>query len=394
MFVTATPARLFSLAIAGQFLFGLVLGLPGSLFGLPLWTSVLGFDVAAQARLLMTFFAGQFVFTAAAGSLVDRAGAQRVLALGSLLIATGLALLAAASYASASHLPAALLAAGGASINAASNTLVSAIYGDRRGAMLSLMATFGASGSLSAPLLFNGNLDQAAVATRLWALTLFALVVAILPLLVRAVITGSSGQSLLAGMRLLRERPFQGLIGLLSLEFGLEAVLAGWTAAFAIAVFSGTSGGLMVGLYWTGLCLGRVVAPLLLSRMPKLVLVLTASALAAFGILGMATAAAPLSLAIGSFVAGCAVGPLAPTIVSVAGDRYPRQMGAAIGLLLSIAQLGGILAPWLTGRVTIAYDYRPGLIVPALLAFGITAGTAMAWRTRATRVAIAEAQAR
>lgn len=116
MFVTATPARLFSLAIAGQFLFGLVLGLPGS-----------------------------------------------------------------------------------------------------------------------APLLFNGNLDHAAVATRLWALTLFALVVAILPLLVRAVIARSSGQSLLAGVRLLRERPFQGLIGLLSLEFGLEAVLAGWTAAFAIA---------------------------------------------------------------------------------------------------------------------------------------------------------------
>ena len=340
MRLAVTPFRLFLLAVAGQFLFGIVLALPGTLFGLPAWTGALGFDVAAQARLLVVFFAGQFVFTAMAGSLVDRVGCQRVLSLGSLLMAIALVRLAGAAAASDAMAPAILLAAGGASINAASNTLVSVTYGERRGAMLSLMATFGASGALVAPFLFGGSLGVDGVAVRLWALALGALLVAALPLLVQAAHERPSGPSLFGAFRLLRERPLVGLIALLSLEFGDEAVMAGWTAAFTIAVFPGTNGAVMV-------------------------------------------------------IAGLAVGPLAPTIVSVAGDRYPRQMGAAIGLLLSIAQTGGMLLPWLTGRATIAYGYRAGLIVPALAAFAVAAGTVLAWQARARRVGVvAEAPAK
>lgn len=386
MRLAATPVRLFTLAVAGQFLFGVVLALPGTLFGLPGWTTALGVDVAAQARLLVMFFAGQFVFTAVAGTLVDRVGAQRMLAAGSLLMASGFVLLARATTSAAAIPPMALLACGGASINAASNTLVSATFGDRRGAMLSLMATFGASGSLAAPLLFAGGPGAGAVAIRLWALTLFALVVTLLPLLVVPAATPAAGTSLLASLRLLRERPLAGLITLLALEFGAEAVLAGWTAAYAIAVFPGTSGGLMIGLYWGGLLTGRLCAPLALARVPKLVLVLTGSLTTAGAIAAMATAPVPAVLAAAAFLAGFAVGPLAPTIVSVAGDRYPRQMGAAIGVLLSVAQIGGIAMPWLTGRMTIAYGYRAGLTVPSLAALGIAAGTLLAWQARARRV--------
>ena len=51
----------------------------------------------------------------------------------------------------------------------------------------------------------------------------------------------SSGHSLFGAFQLLRERPLVGLIALLALEFGDEAVMAGWTAAFTIAVFPGAS---------------------------------------------------------------------------------------------------------------------------------------------------------
>jgi len=393
--LAVTPLRLFALAVAGQFLFGIVLALPGTLFGLPGWTLALGFDVAAQARLLVAFFAGQFVFTALAGSLADRVGCQRVLSLGSLLMATAFVLLAGASVASAAMVPAILLAAGGASINAASNTLVSVTYGERRGAMLSLMATFGASGALVAPLLFGGGLGVDGVAVRLWALALVALVITALPLLVQAAHERSSGPSLFGAFRLLRERPLVGLIALLAFEFGAEAVLAGWIAAFAIAVFPDASGGLMVGLYWSGLCLSRLCAPLVLARAAKLVVVLVASTMAGLAIIAMTLAPSTSVLAAAVFIAGVAVGPLAPMIVSVAGDHYPRQMGAAIGLLLSMAQIGGMVLPWLTGRATIAYGYRARLVVPALAAFCIAAGTVLAWQTRARRVGVAaEAHAR
>jgi predicted MFS family arabinose efflux permease len=251
------------------------------------------------------------------------------------------------------------------------------------------MATFGASGSLAAPLLFAGGPGADAVTVRLWALTLFALAVTLLPLLVVPAATAAGGASLLASLRLLRERPLAGLIALLALEFGAEAVLAGWTAAYAIAVFPGASGGVAIGLYWGGLLAGRLCAPLLLARMPKLVLVLGGAATTCGAIAIMATAPVPGVLAGAAFLAGFDVGPLAPTIVSVAGDRYPRQMGAAIGVLLSVAQIGGMVLPWLTGQVTIAYGYRAGLTVPALAALGIAAGTLLAWQARARRVPVA-----
>jgi macrolide resistance protein len=387
--LAATPLRLFSLAVAGQFLFGIVLALPGTLFGLPRWTSSLGFDVSRQAQLLVVFFSGQFLFTAIAGSLVDRFGCQRVLAVGAALIAAAFGWLAASASATAAMAPALVMAMGGASINAASNTLVSATYGQRRGSMLSLMATFGALGALAAPLIFLGSSDPPGVAARLSALALLATTVALLPLLVHDTPPARSGVSLAASLSLLRERPLVGLIALLGLEFGDEAILAGWTAAYAIAVFPGVTGGIFVGGYWGGLCLGRLAAPALLSRLPKLTLVLAASLTTCASVVAMALSPTPLVLGAAVAIAGFAVGPMAPTLVSVAGDRYPRQMGAAIGLVLSIAQLGGMVLPWLTGRATIAFGYRAGLAVPALAALGIAAGTALAWHGRARRPGMA-----
>jgi fucose permease len=387
--LAATPLRLFSLAVAGQFLFGIVLALPGTLFGLPRWTASLGFDVSRQAELLVAFFSGQFLFTAIAGSLVDRFGCQRLLALGAGLIAVAFVWLAASASANAAMASALVMAIGGATINAASNTLVSATFGQRRGSMLSLMATFGALGALGAPVVFLGSSDPPGVAARLGALALLATTVAMLPLLVDDTPPARSGMSFVASLSLLRDRPLVGLIALLGLEFGDEAILAGWTAAYAIAVFPGVTGGIFVGCYWGGLCLGRIAAPALLSRLPKLTLVLAASLTTCAAVATMALAPTAVVLGAAVAIAGFAVGPMAPTLVSVAGDRYPRQMGAAIGLVLSIAQLGGMVLPWLTGKATIAFGYRAGLAVPALAALSIAVGSALVWHTRARRPAMA-----
>jgi hypothetical protein len=152
--VGVTPRRLFVLAVAGQFIFGIVLALPGTLFGLPGWTGTLGFDVSAQANLLVVFFACQCVWTGVAGRAVDRFGCERVLAAGSAIISAGFVLLAAADSIRSASLAAALLASGGAAIIASSNTMVSSAYGERRGAMLSRMAVFGAVGALMTPVMF------------------------------------------------------------------------------------------------------------------------------------------------------------------------------------------------------------------------------------------------
>jgi hypothetical protein len=65
---------------------------------------------------------------------------------------------------------------------------------------------------------------------------------------------------------------------------------------------------------------------------------------------------------------------LAPTLVSIAGDRYPRQMGTVIGLLLSTGQTGSTLLPWITGRVAVSGAFRVAMLVPALAIARVAAG--------------------
>ena len=367
-----TPSRLFAHATAGQFIFGLVLALPGTLFGTPAWTTAVGCDVAAQANLLVVFFAGQLTCTAAAGIAVDHVGAQRVLTAGTGLLAVGFLALAGASSPGAAAVGFALLAAGGSMINAASNTLVSVTFGERRGAMLSLLGVFCAIGACLAPF----AVGVTGVAGRLTALGALTVVVTVAPLVMDRAAWTSRGLTLRAMLALGRDHHLGGLILWLGVEFGVEAILAGWSAAYALATLPGVNASLVVVLYWSGLCAGRVSAPLALRRRSKLVTLGVAAGLAALAVAGIATASTWTALAVSVFAAGFAVGPLAPTVIAVAGDRYPQQSGLVIGVLISVAQLGAVLLPWIAGRVAIYQGFRAAMLVPvaAAIALALSAG--------------------
>jgi MFS family permease len=373
--VAPTPARLFALAVAGQFIFGIVLALPGTLFGIPAWTTAVGLDVASQANLLAIFFAGQLFCTAVAGVTVDHVGAQKVIAGGSVLQLAGFLMLARSVGPSQAAIAAALLAAGGASINAASNTLVSVTFGPRRGVMLSMMGLAGAVGAFTAPLIFAGPAGNHAVAGRLDALAVTAGAIALLPMIVGDAHTRSAGISFRAMAALAGDRPLAALIALVSVEFGLEAVLAGWSGAYALAVLPGANAALIVALYWGGLCLGRAATPAALKRGSKLTTVAGGAALACAAVVAMACAPSMTWLGPVVMLAGFAVGPLAPTLVAVAGDRYPKRTGLAIGVLLSVSQIGAMVLPWITGRVAIAAGFRSAMVVPVLAA-ALLAGAA------------------
>ena len=96
MRLAASPALLFLHAVAGLFIFGLVLALPGTLFGMPSWTSAVHCDVAAQSNLLAVFFLGQLFCTALAGNLVDQFGPDRLIVGGTVVLAIGFLALAEA----------------------------------------------------------------------------------------------------------------------------------------------------------------------------------------------------------------------------------------------------------------------------------------------------------
>jgi fucose permease len=164
------------------------------------------------------------------------------------------------------------------------------------------------------------------------------------------------------------------VIVLTAIEFGVEAVMAGWSAAYALMVLPGTSGGAVVASYWGGLAAGRVAAPIVLKRRSKPTTVALGAIATLAGIAIMSQATSSSGVMSGAFVAGAALGPLAPTLISVAGDRYPQRTGLAIGAVISLGQIGGVALPWITGRVAIAAGFRLALIVPLAAALAIAAG--------------------
>jgi MFS family permease len=363
MFVSPRT-RLMASAVAGQWIFGIILALLGQLFGIPAATAHAGLDLQAQARLLFTLFTGQLLFTAAAGRVVDRLGSARVLSAGSLILAASLFLLAGADRLREAALAVLLMSLGGAGINAASNTLVSTVYGARRGPMLNVLGVFAAAGAVSVPVAFSGVTTHAEVRARLVVLGAACAIAGVLHLLQAGPPVGHTGPRAKGATRAALTDPWVlALTVVLAIDFGNEAVMAGWIAPYTLAVMPGASATVMVGLYWGGLAAGRVAMPYVLARHSKLVLLGLASSMAALGFAAISVAPTPPALAVFVLGTGLALSPVAPTTLSVAGDRYERNTGAVFGLMLSLGQLGGMFLPWSVARVAGGAGFRSGMLV-------------------------------
>jgi MFS family permease len=362
--LSASRTRLMASAVAGQWIFGIILALLGQLFGIPAAMAHAGLDLDAQARLLLTLFTGQLLFTAITGRVVDRLGSTRVLGAGSLVMGAAVFLLASAAGFRGAVIAALLMSLGGAAVNAAANTLVSTLYGARRGPMLNVLGVFGAAGAVSVPLVFSGVTTYAQVHTRLLVLGGACALAGVLHLLqprpaAAGVISSPKGTTRAA----LRDPWVLALTLVLIIDFGNEAVMAGWIAPYTLAAVPRASPTVMVGLYWGALAAGRLVTPFVLARISKLMFLGIASFAAAAGFAAISTARTPFTLGLAVLLTGLAIAPMAPTTLSVAGDRYQQNTGAVFGLMLSLGQLGGMILPWSVARVALMAGFRAGILV-------------------------------
>jgi len=76
-------------------------------------------------------------------------------------------------------------------------------------------------------------------------------------------------------------------------------------------------------------------------------------------------------LSAGTALIGLSYGPIFPTALAIAGDRYWQRAGTVFGLLFSIALIGGMVLPSTVGQVSQRVSVRAGMIVPSLGAVGI-----------------------
>jgi len=375
---------LFGGAAAGIFVFGIVMAILGTLFGLPEMRARLGISLAQQGTVLLLLYMGILVASLIAGPGIDTIGNKFILLGSSLLVGGAMVGFAYAHSFATAAAPAFVLGLGGGGLNISANALVSDLYPERRGAMLNVLGMFYGVGALCIPLLAAVIAGHFTIGQLLWICACLAWVCAMafagmqFPEAVEA--QSFSWREALQVVRY----PGVPLIGmLLFCESGNEASIAGWTSTYVGQAGLGARVATVVlAVYWGSLMLGRLLAAYLLGFVRKTQLVMASAVGAVVGAAVLLATQSTLMLTIGAILLGISYASVFPTVLGIAGDAYPKMAGSVFGLLFAIALVGGMTFPFGMGLIANVADVRVGMLVPLFGAMGICA---MAWRIKKGR---------
>lgn len=355
--------QLYALACGAMFVFGLVLSLPGTVLGLLI---------------------GSFT----SGPLVDALGQRTSLLVYSALVGVCLPLFGASTSMAGAVVSLAAIGLVSAGVNTAANALASDTFPHERGRRMNGIAVMVGLGGLAMPLATAataGTLSWRAVVNMAG---LLAIAIAAAGMLAPTAARPQGGGAPLRAMRgFLTQRRFGAFCLLLLLAGANEASVAGWTSTYlGTEGFTASHATLALASHWLGLVCGRLAFSRRVDR-NKRVAVIRGALGVVLGIIVLATTRESLVLGIMPFVIGLALSIVMPTLLAMAGERFTGNAGTLFGLLLTLAQVGGIVVPALVGSVADRLGVRVGLLVIAAsaLVVAVVARTAGAPSPSATR---------
>lgn len=370
---TVRPRLLFLSACAGILVFGIVLAILGTVFGLPAMRARLQVTLAGQGTFFLLLYLGIFVASLVFGPLIDHLGNKANLLASSLIVALAMVFFANAQSAGTASGAAILLGLGGGGLNICTNVLVSDLYGARRGAMLNLLGIFFGIGAITIPLM-AASIEGHFTIPQLFLFCAFLATVCALFYAAISFPPAKTKQAFSWG-ELLETAKYNGVLLLafiLFLESGNEACIAGWTSTYVDVIgYSPRVATLVLATYWAALMLSRILAARLLRGIGKPQFVVSTAFLSLGGCAILLSARSLVLLFAGTALIGLSYGPIFPTTLAIAGDRYSRRAGTVFGLLFSIALIGGMMFPWAVGQVSQRIGVRAGMIVPGIGAVGI-----------------------
>jgi fucose permease len=370
---------LFGGAATGIFVFGMVMAVLGTLFGLPEMRQRLKIDLAQQGTVFLLLYLGILLATLVAGPVIDWIGNKVILVASAVLVASGLVGFAYARSFGGAAIPAVLLGLGGGGLNTSTNALVSELYGERRGPMLNVLGIFYGIGALCIPLLAAEIAGHFPIAPQLLICAGLAGACALLFLAMQFP-EASAAQSF-SWREALQVARYPGVlvIGfLLFCQSGNEASIGGWTSTYVGATGLGArTATLILAGYWAALMVGRLLAAWLLKFVGKRQLVLGSGLGALVGASILLTNRLEAMLVAGVLLIGLSYAGVFPTALAIAGDTYRKMTGTVFGLLFAIALVGGMSFPWAVGQISERLGVRWGMVVPLAGAGGICV---LAWR--------------
>jgi len=364
----ASAARLQFSAWAGIFVFGIVMAILGAI--LPSLFERIGFGAGAAGNLFLTMNFAMLVTSLFFGPLVDRFGFKTVLAVSALLVALAFFLLSQASTYGLVLGAAAVLGLGGGGLNGGTNALTSELHdGDKRGAALNVLGIFFGFGALSIPFLI-GTLREALGLPRILILAaLLSLVPFIFYLLLRFPrAKHAQGFPIKAAAGIARD-PLLWLTGfILFFQSANEFTVGGWISTYLQTAFGLGAGAaaLVLAAYWAAVMSGRLISSRLVRAVRNETLILWSAVLALAAALLMALAPSGAAAGAGAVLIGFGFAAIYPTTLAIVGTSFAAFTGTAFSVVIALGLVGGMLAPWLAGKIAEASSLRQGLIIPVV----------------------------
>lgn len=371
----SSRTALFLASGTGMFLFGIVLALLGTLFGLPQMRARMHIDLAMQGDLLLFLFGGVLVATVVVGPLIDRWGTKRVMVISALLLTLALLSMVQAQSFRAAVVSVILLGMSGGGLNVCPNALISDLYGEERGRMLNLLGVFYGVGALALPLLTASLATVVPVRQLLLGATALAAVTTLIYALLR--FPPPHEPHGFGALELLRVARFPGVLllgALLFFQSGNEGAIGGWTSAYLGTLGADARAATWVlSGYWAAMIVGRALAAKLLRLMAKPRLILLCAAGAFCGCVLLLFARSIPAAALASALIGVSFASIYPTTLAIAGDRYASFSGTVFGLLFTMGLLGGMSLPWAVGHLGASVGLHAGMYLPLVSAALIAA---------------------
>jgi fucose permease len=378
---TIRRASLIATVNACMFVFGIVLLLMGSL--LP----TLQFSDARAGSLGSFPLVGILIATALIGPVLDKLGAKIALALALALIASALAILPSLTSYAGIAIVAFVYGLGAGVLNAATNTLVSSLSASGRSAALNLLGSSFSLGALAVPLLMSLTKGRFSSATVLYALAITSAVVLVFVLLQQFPAPVHSSTPLKKLLKVLHQPVVWLFGGLLFFESGNENCMFVWTGKIAQDLLHTSAQRAELALLGLSAALGagRLLAVLCLRWVGNRNTILLSAAVVAGGAIVVLVFASFGGVMTGFCLIGFGLSAIFPTVLGMAGDRFPHETGTVFGAIITVGLIGGIAGPMLGGWAAI-YNPARVLIVPIVAAVGVVV---LAWIVSSRKRSIA-----
>jgi MFS transporter, FHS family, glucose/mannose:H+ symporter len=342
-------------AYSGMFVFGIVMALLGAI--LPALSERLHFAVADIGTLFLIMNFAMLICSLALGLAMDRFGMKPPLALGPLLVAAALVLIAYAQAFSDLFPAVALLGIGGGAVNGAANTLVADLHEDpqKKSAALNLVGVFFGFGALFLPFTIGALLARFSLATLLLAASLLCAAAGVYSLALRYPPPKQAHRLPVADMpRFLRSPLVLIFAALLFFESGVEFTLGGFISTYLthdMAISSVSIASWILAGYWAAVILSRTILSRIALGTDPFRILLFCSVGACLG--ALVAAAAPIAgfATFGIWLTGWSLAGIYPAVLGIAGARFQSHSGTVFGILFAIALMGGMIVPWVSGQV-------------------------------------------